>query len=577
MIPKKNIKQKERVIFEQISEKIEPIVFSPEELEKTKDDEKDYMYYDYEQNFSNPKEGFWVGTYKAKNFEEELENNKELNTQKINVSAKKNQLSLGKFDRENNFGLKERGKRNENLRIKSQQKQSFTSPFKKEWILSTDKSKEYDNDAQNKNFGFNNEILNKNNNNNYKINYRNNEQKINKKYTKNSSEIQPRRLINKVNYLEKNNCPETQHNTIYRNVNIKQNYNPQTTNLQNNKFEERSKRYAKLLNENQGNKYNNKQTKQIMPKPVLYENSEKNNQSQGIEKYYKRNILNTKLNQKPSYNLNKSEKIEVISGNRSPFQSKEYFDKNRSIQITENLLKQNDQNKNLSKSVNSKIQYTKNLSTQNETTNKKPHRLFKNIKKNEKMTQSVRQITMPNKFNFNSQNSSININSPIKKMIRNTFSNQDKFNTSNKINQSQDTLFTTPSTSMQKKIFQNKLSQNDSLKFLKNTGYDLNNTASTTIGLSPLLRESLQNFKDENISSKIVCQKFFESLDNGEISQSILDNYAEEPGKNIRDSYYRFSLSKIYNIDSNNNLKCTLKSINTTNGDFKVSYSEIKE
>ena len=56
MIPKKNIKQKERVIFEQISEKIEPIVFSPEELEKTKDDEKDYMYYDYEQNFSNPKE-----------------------------------------------------------------------------------------------------------------------------------------------------------------------------------------------------------------------------------------------------------------------------------------------------------------------------------------------------------------------------------------------------------------------------------------------------------------------------------------------------------------------------------------
>ena len=47
--------------------------------------------------------------------------------------------------------------------------------------------------------------------------------------------------------------------------------------------------------------------------------------------------------------------------------------------------------------------------------------------------------------------------------------------------------------------------------------------------------------------------------------------------ESTNDDSYRFTLSKIYDYDQNNQLRCTLKSVSTGRiGSGRVSYSEIK-
>ena len=67
-----------------------------------------------------------------------------------------------------------------------------------------------------------------------------------------------------------------------------------------------------------------------MPKPVLYENSEQKYQPQGIEKYFKKNILNEnqKQNQRYSYNIKSNEKNDILSGKRYSYQTANQFNKN---------------------------------------------------------------------------------------------------------------------------------------------------------------------------------------------------------------------------------------------------------
>ena len=587
MIPEKNNNQNERLIYEQVSEKIEPIVFSQEELNNAKFPQDEYMYYSYVQNFTDPTNGYWEGTYKTKNLDEDLKNNEDWNAKRIKVSLKDRQLSLGEKDYGLNFRINEKYRKGENFRIKSHQKQNFSSPFKKEWILSTDQSRKYKTIQEN-NDDFDNELFYKKNA-NYTIDYQNNEQKINSRNKKKYIEIQPRKLLYETNYLEKNNRPLTGRNKFYENINFNQNYNPQTTELRNNKYDGKFKYYDKLLNnENQNQNQNqepkriyvNRQPRKVMPKQVLYENSEQKYQPQGIEKYFKKNILNEnqKQNQRYSYNIKSNEKNDILSGKRYSYQTANQFNKNINEQKWQTPI--SNQQKNLSNSLYSKISSSKKNTTKYETPKKGIQKLFRNVK-NPKIAQSVKQILRPNKNNFKNQNyNSINVTTPSKKMLRNTFSHQDRLKNKININLNRNTSFNIPSFNAQKNIFQNRLSEKKGFRFSdinRNSGYNLNNTISTNLGLSPLLRDSLLNYKDENICSKIICKKFFESLDNGEISKKIFDSFAEDSKNYNRDSYYRFTLSKEYSLDRNNRLRCTLKSVNTgKNGNLRVSYTEIK-
>ena len=225
-----------------------------------------------------------------------------------------------------------------------------------------------------------------------------------------------------------------------------------------------------------------------------------------------------------------------------------------------------DENKKLPYSKYSKSTSSTKFSMKNPASENKSQKLRKPSLNNTQMTQSVKQITFPNKASYISPKATISIASP-NESIRQTWTFPKKFENE-----------------FRNRNYSNNFS--DNIKN-KNQATDLRNidipnkgirnlhSRSAKVILSPNMRQSLQNYKDESITSKIVCEKFFDSVDSGEISETIFSSkYIEE---STNDDSYRFSLSKIYDYDINNQIRCTLKSVSTgKKGEGRVSYSEIK-